>query len=371
MSGTAGIAAIDRRMLLGALGVGAALMPSAALLAQAAPAGRMLRIDALTIDGPWFDAGAARAAGMDGAVVDLTIYPRNREQALDALEGWRRAAAAPDAAFQLCLRADDIARAAGANRFAVILACQDAAILDAGTYSVDDGNLDNMDELHLRGLRLLQLTHNERNAVGDSFVGPGDAGLSRLGQAVVERAGRIGMLIDLSHCSAATTADAIARASRPVAVTHSGCRALYDSARNKSDQEIRALAERGGFFGVFMMTRWMTTARTSSVETVVDHIAHAVRVGGVATVGFGSDQPVAGDPGPQERKVAGLAEYQARNAGLPGAEPLTGHVTATDLDTARRMELLDTALAARGFAGAAREAILGGNFRRVFRDACG
>ncbi len=243
--------------------------------------------------------------------------------------------------------------------------------MGASTISVNDQNLENLAAHYAKGLRLLQLSHNERNGVGDGFRERIDAGLSLLGEAVVREMNRLGMVIDVSHCSDLTTLQTIERSAKPIAVTHAGCRALFDSRRNKTDAAIRALANKGGYFGVYMMSRWLTAAPTSSVENVVDHIDHVVQVGGIATAGFGSDQPWSGDPTPQVNKMAGLANYQARNAGLPGAEPLMGHVTCADMDSLQRMNILERALRRRGYRSAAIDAILGGNFVRVFQANCG
>jgi membrane dipeptidase len=179
------------------------------------------------------------------------------------------------------------------------------------------------------------------------------------------------MLIDTSHGSEKTTLDAIALSSRPMAVTHAGCYSLFPDKRNKSDRVIRALADKGGYMGIYNMTMWMTSARTSSVETIVDHIDHAVKVGGIDLVGFGSDHEVSGDPRPQPEKVRSMQEFVDRNKGWPGGEPMNGHVTASDMDGPDRMQVLADALARRHYSDAAIEKILGGNFVRVFGAACG
>jgi membrane dipeptidase len=349
---------------------GAAAVCTAAIspaTGRSAPAPARLRIDTLTIDTPDADFPKVSAAGLSGAVVDLMIYPRGNAEAEEALKEWN-AAAASSASFGLVQRPGDFRRLATAGKFAVLLASQDAAILGPSVYSVSDANLENLASLKDLGLRVLQLTHNERNGVGDGFREKYDAGLSLLGEAVVVEMNRLGMLVDLSHCSDSTTLSTIRLSKKPVAVTHSGCRALYDSKRNKPDDVIRAIADRGGFFGVFMMTRWLTKQPMSSVEDVVDHIAHAIRIGGQQAVGFGSDQPLGGDATPQPEKVRNLANYQKRNQGLPGAEPVHGHVTAADLDGPNRMLVLERALRKRGYKSALIDGVLGANFVRVLEE---
>lgn len=362
---------MNRREVLA--GGGASLMAMAARRPNppTEPARSALVIDTLCLATPDLDLAAMVSAGMDAALCDLPIYPRAPAEAEQALRAWAEASAAGTRSFELVRRRSDLASAKAAGKFGVILGSQDAAILGTSVYSVSDENLQRLRQFHGLGLRVLQLTHNERNGVGDGFRERIDGGLSLLGEAVVGDMNRLGMLVDLSHCSDATTHGAILRSGRPVAVTHAGCRALYPSLRNKSDETIRRLADRGGFFGVYMVSRWLTRASSSSVEDVVDHIDHAVRVGGIELPGFGSDQPILGEPAPQSEKVAALAGYQARNIGLPGAEPLNGHVTCADLDRPDRMAVLSAALRRRGYRADAVDKILGGNFARVFGEAVG
>lgn len=323
-------------------------------------------IDTLTPDGFDFDPKAALAGGLTAAVVDIRIFPRNFPNALEKLKEWDAVFQRPDTLFFKVLKAADLAEARRQGKLGIILACQDAAILDSSTFSVNDRNLENLRQFHGLGLRVLQLTHNERNAVGDSFREKTDAGLSLLGEAVVKEMNKLGMLIDLSHCSDQTTLQAIRLSTKPVAVTHAGCRALYPSLRNKPDEVIRALADQGGYFGIYNMSVWLTSKDTSSAADVLDHLDHAVKIGGTDLAGFGSDGPVLGDPTPQEEKAKGLQGYIRRNQGLPGGEPLHGHVSVAELETPRRMEILAAGLAKRGYKEDAIAKFLGGNFARVF-----
>ena len=332
---------------------------------------RALPIDAMATDGPFFDPKEAVAAGLTAVVADLRLYPRTFQQAVDALAAWNDAFRRPDSNFLKVLRAADLEEAKRLGKLGIVLACQDGSILDVATYSVNDRNLRNLRFFHELGLRVLQLTHNERNALADSFRERSDAGLSLLGERVVAEMNALGMLIDLSHCGDRTTLEAIRLSSKPCAVTHAGCRALYPTGRNKTDQHLRALADRGGFFGVFSMSMWLTDRDTSSVEDVLDHIDHAVGVGGIDLVGFGSDGPVLADDTPPEVALQGIAAYVERNAGLPGSERMPKHVAVAELNTPRRLALLAGGLARRGYAEDAIEKVLGRNFARVFAEACG
>ena len=372
---------IDRRAFLqaGTLAAVAArgwplLASTSSISAEAAPPSgvyaRSMVIDTLCPDGPDFDPQTALDAGLTAAVVDIRAYPRNFSGAIEGLIEWNDVLRRKGSKLLKVLEPADLDEAKRSGRLGIVLACQDGSILDASTGSVNDRNLRNLRFFYDLGLRVLQLTHNERTILGDSFREKSDAGLSRLGEQVVAAMNDLGMLIDLSHCGDRTTLEAIALSTKPSAVTHAGCRALQPTLRNKTDECIRALADKGGYFGIYNMSLWLNTKDTSSVDDVVDHLDHVVKVGGIDLPGFGSDGPVLGDDTPQEQKVQGMRGYVEKNLGLPGAERYPAHVTIQELDGPNRMQVLTDALVRRGYKEAQIEKILGGNFVRVFREAC-
>ena len=270
------------------------------------------------------------------------------------------------------LCAADLRSAKAERKLGIVMACQDAQILDAAMYSVNDQNLDNLELFHAQGLRVLQLAHNERNALGDSYREPGNAGLSLLGQRVVERMNELGMLVDLSHCGDRTTAEAIERSRKPCAITHAGCRAVYPSGRNKPDELLRALADKGGVIGIFNMSVWLTDKPTVGLEELLVHVDHAVKVAGVDHVGFGSDGSVVNTGGPDPQKdLEGFKHFVERNKGLPGSEQLPRHLHVTELTGPDRMSRLAEGLDRRGYKPADIEKILGGNFMRLLLETLG
>jgi membrane dipeptidase len=333
---------------------------------------RAIIIDTATnSDGPGVDASKAISAGLTATVADLPIYPRNMPNALEALEQWNKGFSWEGSLFLKVLKADDIRRAKEEKKLGIILMCQDGSILDASTCSVNDYNLQVLKKLFDLGLRVMTLTHNERNAVADSFREKNDAGLSRLGEKVVEAMNQIRMLIDLAHCSDKTTMEAIGLSKSSCAITHAGCRALYATKRNKTDEQIKALADKGGVIGIYNMTLWLTDRPTCSISDIVDHIDHAVKVGGIDHVSFGSDGPILETDVPEDEQLAGMQSYAKRNLGLPGAERIPQHVLAKELNTPSRLLRLADALAKRGFKLGDIEKIIGGNFFRLFREVCG
>ena len=331
---------------------------------------RAIVLDSLSLEDPAFDPSPALEAGLTGVVLDL-IGTRDLEHAVAELDRWNAAFAKDGSRFLRILKAADFAVAKHLGRFAIVLNSQDASILGTPMYANGPENLEALSMFYGKGLRVLQLTYTGNNGLGTGYSDAYDMGLARLGIAVVEEMNRLGMLIDTSHCSQKTTLDAIRCSRYPVAVTHSGCYSLYPDGRNKTDRVIRALADKGGYMGIYNMTLWMTRKPASSVETIVDHIDHAAKVGGIDLVGFGSDHEIMGDPRSQAQKVQSMQEFVERNKGWPGGEPLNGHVTASDLDGPDRLSVLADALSSRGYRDSAIEKVLGGNFVRVFGAVCG
>lgn len=329
------------------------------------------RIDSLATDGPYFDAKKALEAGLTGAIIDMSMYPRTFDNAVHTLAEWNTRFRDPNSNIHKVTRFDHFAEAAQQKKFAVVLACQDGAILDSSTASVYDYNIQNLGLFYDLGLRVLQLTHNERNAVGDSFREREDSGLSRLGETVVKAMNDLGMLIDLSHCSRRTTLQAVQLSTKPCAITHAGCKALLPTARNKTDEEIRAVAEKGGYFGVFNASSWLTSRPTASISDIVDHIDHAIKLGGIDHVGFGSDRPVLQDDQPMEKMLEGARYYYERNKGLPGAETQPQHVLIQELNSPFRLQRLADELKKRRYNEDAIDKITGGNIARVLHDVIG
>ena len=330
---------------------------------------RAIVLDTLMMSGPDFDVQVGLTAGLTGGVVDL-MGPRDTTHAFDAIAQWNAAFADPRSSFRCVLRSEDFARAKSGGQFAVALMSQDASILGSPYPANLDENILTLRAFHKAGLRVLQLVYTTNNGLGGGYSERVDSGLFRLGERVVPEMNALGMLIDLSHCSEATTLQAIALSNRPCSVTHAGCFALFDDKRNKSDKVIRALADKGGYFGVYNMTLWMTKRTTASVEDIVDHIDHAVKIGGIDLVGFGSDHYPLGDQRTQEVKVQEMQGFAARNRGFPGGEAVQGQVTASDMDGPDRMHVLCDALSRRGYGDSQIERILGANFVGTFGSAC-
>jgi membrane dipeptidase len=176
---------------------------------------------------------------------------------------------------------NDLPRAKQEGKIGIILGMQDANHLR----SVDD-----VDAFYRMGQRLTQLTYNSQNHLGDGCKVSHDRGLTEFGGAVVARMNSIGMVIDVSHCGQRTSLDAISSSTKPVLITHSNCRALAPGvARCKPDEVIRAAARSGGVLGITAVRQFVRTRGPATIEDVLNHFDHAVKLVGVEHVGVGSD----------------------------------------------------------------------------------
>ncbi len=139
------------------------------------------------------------------------------------------------------------------------------------------------------GVRLVSLTWNERNALADGAgEDPGGGGLSRAGRAMIAEMNRIGMIVDVSHLTAAGFWDVLELSQAPVIASHSNCRRLAPHVRNLSDGQIRALANAGGIQGITFVRDFLGAGE--DIERVVDHMLHALEiVGDDQHLGLGSD----------------------------------------------------------------------------------
>ncbi|MGY4430829.1 microsomal dipeptidase-like Zn-dependent dipeptidase [Bradyrhizobium sp. F1.13.1] len=154
-----------------------------------------------------------------------------------------------------------------------------------------EGLMDNLHEFHRRGLRLLQLVHMRANEVGHVQTFPySPGGLTPFGREVVRACNELGIVIDLAHANTETIMDTLALSSHPVICSHTGVQSLYNGQeqigfdRFLTDEEIRAIAAKGGVIGVILVREWMPR-----LSDLMRHCNHIRRLVGIDHVGIGSD----------------------------------------------------------------------------------
>ena len=227
------------------------------------------------------------AGGLTAANCTCSVWENFRDT-MDAMAAWQRRFVEHADIIRPVGTADDIRAARDEGRVGIILGWQNLS-------GVED-RVDYLDLFHALGLRIAQLTYNTRNLVGSGCWESHDGGLSDFGRHVIERMNALGILIDLSHVGAQTSADAIAESRRPVAYTHVAPRALKDHSRNKTDAEMRAVVEKGGFVGYATYPAFLPSGGDATLDEILDGFEHMIAVCGEEAVGIGTDftqdQPV-------------------------------------------------------------------------------
>lgn len=175
----------------------------------------------------------------------------------------------------------DIARAKREGKTGIILGWQNLT-------GIEDqlGYLQLFKEL---GVGIMQIAYNTQNLVGTGCYESRDGGLSDFGHEVIAEMNRLGILCDLSHVGAKTSEDVIKASKKPVAYTHCLPGALKAHPRNKSDEQLRFIVERGGFVGVTMFPPFLRRGTESTVDDYVEAIEYVIQLCGEDQVGFGTD----------------------------------------------------------------------------------
>lgn len=262
------------------------------------------------------------------------------------------------------LSAADIRRAHAKRKVGVIYGFQNAAMMG--------DNAERADIFANLGVRIIQLTYNVRNQLGDGSMEAENRGLTPFGIEVVERLNANRVIVDLSHSGERTCLDAIRHSKQPIAITHTGCRALADLPRNKTDEELRGVAEKGGVVGIYFMPFLKVESRPTA-DDVIAHIEHAVNVCGEDHVGIGTDGSVTQIDDMELYQEALREEVEARRKagiGAKGERPDT-YPFILDLRGPEQFRKLAHLLSKRGHKAARIEKILGGNFLRYMGDIWG
>lgn len=273
-----------------------------------------------------------------------------REDALAYLAAWQGFVGHNSEVFSLVGRATDLELAKARRKISVIMGLQSADHF----LEVKD-----VQAFYEFGLRCTQLTYNTQNRIGSGCTERVDGGVSDYGAEIIKAMNAIGMLIDVSHCGDRTTLDAIELSTKAIAITHSNCRALNNHPRLKTDEAIRKLATKGGVIGITGVRNFVRDREPTTVEHMVDHIDHVIKLVGIEHVGLGSDADLHGYdrmPADQRRDLRAAAKpiYAFRD-----------RMDTDGFDHNRKVYDLTEALIRRGYSDGNIVAILGGNFRRL------
>lgn len=286
------------------------------------------------------------------------------EQTVKNIAAWHHEFDAHPDAFEPVRRAKDIVRAKAQGKLGVIFGFQDTTPYDA--------HLERVELFHRLGVRIVQLTYNGPNLVGDGCLVKNDAGLKPFGREVVAKLNELRTLVDVSHVGWETSRQTIALSRVPIAATHSGAAAVTNVPRNKPDDVLKLLADRGGVVGVYMMP-FLRASGQPNVQDFVRHVEHCVNVCGEDHVGIGSDLSISPlDLTPEFRALHARFVQQRRAQGIsaPGEDENVFNYVP-ELNSPMRMNLIADVLARARFSTSRIEKILGQNWFRLVKDVWG
>jgi len=257
----------------------------------------------------------------------------------------------------------DITRAKKTNRLGIIPGFQQTAFLEEKPERIE--------LFRKRGVRIMQITYNKRSIFGDGCLEPENRGLTDAGRAAIKKMNELGIAVDLSHSGYRTTAEGITASSKPVLISHAGCAAVYAHPRNKPDEILKSLADRGGYFGVYLMPYLVASPTVPTRQHVLDHLVHAINVCGADHVGVGCDgsiQKVVLTPQQKKDFEADIARRKQLGIGAPGEDRFP---YVPDLNGPDHMLVIAEELSKRGQPPTVIEKVLGANFQRVLGEIWG
>ncbi len=317
-------------------------------------------IDSLAVGHEWDDVEYDAVERSGYAAIQTTLPSTNLEVALRALAEWNHRIETNPNRLVKATKAAHIAQAKQYDKLAVIYGFQNATMLQ--------GDLENLDVLYQLGARCIQLTYNSRNLLGDGCTERTNAGLSDYGVAVVERMNELGIIVDLSHCGRQTSSDAVAVSRRPPAFTHTFCEALYrNHPRAKTDELIKAMSDRGGMTGIAALGYFVGPSPDVTIEDYLNHIDHAVKIGGIDHVGICTDFQIRGIEAWATRETW----YEPRLKTFKPSYRVRWPPWIEGLDEPERFRNVAHALHRRGYSDEDITKILGANWMGYFREIFG
>ncbi|GLR67255.1 peptidase M19 [Acidocella aquatica] len=249
----------------------------------------------------------------------------------------------------------DITRAKAEGKTGIILGFQNA-------HAIED-HLGYIEAFADMGVRVIQLCYNTQNLVGTGCY-ERDGGLSDFGREAVAELNRTGIMIDLSHVGAKTSEETILESKKPVCYSHCLPSGLKQHPRNKSDEQLRFIADHGGFVGVTMFAPFLKRGIEATVDDYIEAIDYVINIVGEDTVGIGTDFT----QGYGHDFFEWLTHDKGRHRRLTNFGKI---VNPEGIRTIGEFPNLTEAMARAGWGEARIRKIMGGNWQRVFGQVWG
>lgn len=366
---------INRRAVLA--GAGAALLAPRARAQDAVAVSeeaRALYANAVVIDcnvyPPFSDpmtkaqVNALKASGLSAAKASIGGFANGYEHTMLELRGMSRIIGRYPTDFMQIRSAADIRRTKNTGKLGVIFSFEGVECLQAGTARIE--------EFASLGVKVMQLSYNLQSPFGAGVLADASLGLTELGREAIAVMNARGVALDLSHANPATTAQSMEASAKPVLMTHGGCSAVHEHPRNKSDEQLRALADKGGVFGIYDLPYLVAPPREATLDDYMAHMTHALNVAGEDHVGIGSDTAFDHiEDSPEARARLEQQNEERRRAGVAAPGEDARPLFVQGLNHPRRCETIADALLRRGYPARVAEKVLGENFLRAFGEIWG
>lgn len=266
--------------------------------------------------------------------------------------------------LMLCRTADEVVAAKKKGRLGIVIGTQGASMIQ------EESQFWRLDMMVRMGLRFLGLAYTTANAFGDGCGEKRDAGLTYLGEELIQHANTLPIMVDLSHCGHRTRAEAAALARAPVC-THSNSDALRPNGRNTTDATVRAMAAKGGVIGVCGLPQSLADS-TPTLEDLLRHLDHFVKLVGVEHVGIGMDYVESYQEQANVVAPPSVVTWRTRRPDIFGPLSAFGRQSyPTGVDSVRKLPNFTQALLDRAYTPPQVKSLLGGSWLDAMRRFCG
>ena len=218
------------------------------------------------------------------------------------------------------------------------------------------------------GIRMMHLTYQRRNMIGDGCGETSNAGLSDFGRAAIAEMNRIGIIPDCAHSGWQTSLEAAQVTNKPVVASHTTCAALHPHIRSKPDAVLKAIVDSGGYAGICCIPRYLRKA--GDISTLLDHIDHVAKTFGTDHVAIGTDVAYTSqNAAVEQKKVPRTGKKREEFRSLWPKDDYVSKPEATQSVAWTNWPLFTVGLVQRGYSDDDIRKIIGGNVMRVARES--
>ncbi len=313
-----------------------------------------------------------KQSGIAGIIQSVNYLGETLEDVVSILSAYRHLCNVFKDRLLQATCAEDLDEARRTGRVGILFSLTGLPTSGAGSLSDLESVLDWVDVWYHLGVRFMHLGYNRRNWFADGCTEAYDGGVSDFGRELIARMNRAGIVIDVPHSSRQTVLHAARMSSRPIVATHIGCAAVHPHPRGKTDEEIKAIADSGGYVGICAVPSFL--GDDASLLTFFRHLEHALKLVGEDHVAIGTDRgygmarpaSIRDYPAPLKRKIDPAGWNDANRPGAAATPPTPAHRGSLAWTN---WPLITVGLVRMGLKEETIARLLGGNLRRTLR-AC-